>query len=33
MGAAAFIPGMQIPALIYFTARTSYEVYDAYNEP
>ncbi|PKP10473.1 MAG: hypothetical protein CVU09_07445 [Bacteroidetes bacterium HGW-Bacteroidetes-4] len=33
MGAAAFIPGMQIPALIYFTARTAYEVYDAYNEP
>jgi RHS repeat-associated protein len=33
MGAAAFIPGMQIPALIYFTARTAYEVYDAYKEP
>ena len=33
VGFAAFVPGLQIPALIYFTGRISYDIYDAYNEP
>jgi RHS repeat-associated protein len=33
VGWAAFVPGLQIPALIYFTGRISYDIYDAYNEP
>ena len=33
VGLAAFVPGLQIPALIYFTARVSYDIYDAYSEP
>jgi hypothetical protein len=33
VGIAAFIPGMQIPALIYFTARISYDLFEAYSNP
>ncbi|MBW8331046.1 MAG: RHS repeat-associated core domain-containing protein [Prolixibacteraceae bacterium] len=33
VGWAAFVPGLQIPALIYFSARISYDIYDAYNKP
>jgi hypothetical protein len=33
VGLSAFIPGMQIPAIIYFTARISYDIYEAYTEP
>lgn len=33
VGWAAFVPGLQIPALIYFTGRISYDIYDAYDEP
>ncbi len=33
VGLVAFLPGMQIPALIYFTARIGYDIYDAYNKP